>query len=69
MRRKRAKAKTHPHEKSLIRSGLVKATRMTDALRKRIAKLTKPEVKALMSAKRKLRFRGSLHGKGKGDIF
>jgi hypothetical protein len=47
----------HPHEKSLIRAGLAKAARITDAQRKKIAKLTKAEVKALVSASRKLRLK------------
>jgi hypothetical protein len=67
-RRKAPKAKRHPHEKRLIRAGLVKAARVTDAQRKKIAKLSKGEVRALMSAKRKLRYKGSMHGSG-ADFF
>lgn len=63
-RRKTAKAKMHPNVKSLMRAGLLKAARTTDAHRKKIAKLSKAEVRALVSAKRKLRFRGSMHGSG-----
>jgi len=47
-----------------MRAGLLKAARTTDAHRKKIAKLSKAEVRALVSAKRKLRFRGSMHGSG-----
>jgi hypothetical protein len=67
-RRKTAKAKMHPHVKSLTRAGLLKARQLTDAARKKIAKLSKAEVRAMVSAKRKLRFRGSMHGSG-DDIF
>lgn len=70
-RRRKAKAKkatTHPHEKSLVKAGLAKSARMMDKTRKKIAKLTKGEVKALVSAKRKLGFKGTLHGKS-GDFF
>ena len=66
--KKGKKAKAHPHEKALVKAGLAKPARMSDAQRKKIAKLTKGEVKALASAKRKLRFKGSLHGKG-ADFF
>ena len=73
IRRRKAKAKakkatTHPHEKTLVRAGLAKSARMNDKTRKKIAKLTKGEVKALVSAKRKLGFKGTLHGKS-GDFF
>lgn len=70
-RRRKAKAKkvtTHPHEKSLVRAGLAKSARMGDKARKKIATLTKGEVKAMVSAKRKLGFKGTLHGKS-GDFF
>lgn len=67
-RKKAAKAAVHPHVKSLVRAGLAKASRVTAAQRKKIAKLSGSEVKALVSAKRKLGFKGSMHGKG-ADIF
>lgn len=71
-RRKKAtskakKAMMHPHEKALVKAKLAKSAKMTDKARKRLAKLTKNEVKALVSAKRKLGFKGSLHGKS-GDF-
>jgi hypothetical protein len=53
-RRKTAKAKMYPHEKTLIRAGLLKATRITEAQWRKIAKLTSAEVKALVSVRRKL---------------
>ena len=58
-RGKTAKAKMDPREKALIRAGLLKATRITDADRRKIAKLTSAEVKALVSVKRKLGFKGT----------
>ena len=67
-RRKRVKAAVHPNVKQLASAGLAKAARLTDALRKKVAKLTKTEVKALVSAKKKLKFKGTLHGKG-ADFF
>jgi hypothetical protein len=67
-RKKATKAKTHPHEKTLSRAGLTKSSRMTAAHRKKIAKLSGSEVKALVSAKKKLGYKGSMHGKG-ADIF
>jgi hypothetical protein len=73
-KRKKAKvkAKMSRQEKLLSRSGLVKEARLTDAQRKKLAKLTTGEVKALMSVKRKLSYKGSLHvgrGRGRGIIF
>jgi hypothetical protein len=68
-RRKTAKAKMHPHEIALIRAGLLKATRITDAHRRKIATLTSAEVKALVSVKRKLGFTGTMHAPmGKGIL-
>jgi hypothetical protein len=64
---KAKKAAAHPHEKALVRSGLAKSNRMDDKSRKKLAKLTKTEVKSLVSAKRKLGFKGTLHGKS-GDF-
>ena len=60
-------AKTHPHEKTLVKAGLAKSARMNDKSRKNLAKLTKGEVKALVSAKRKLGYKGNLNGKS-GDF-
>lgn len=67
-RRKTAKTKKHPHEKHLVRAGLAKAARVSDSQRKKIAKLSAGEVKALVSAKRKLGYKGSMHGRG-ADFF
>jgi hypothetical protein len=60
---KRSAAEAH-----LLRAKLVVATHLTAAHRKKIAKLTPHEVKALVSARRKLGTKGSLHIAG-GDIF
>lgn len=57
-------------EKILSRAGLVKDARLTDAKRKKLAKLTIGEVKALVSVMRKLGYKGSMHiGRGRGIIF
>jgi len=56
---KHSKAETH-----LLKARLVDAKRLTGAHRKKIAKLTPGEVKALISAKKKLGSTGSLHGAG-----
>ncbi len=69
-RRKTAKkTKRSRQETILSRAGLVRNSRLTDAQRKLVAKLTIAEVKALASVKRKLRYRGSLHVGGRGIIF
>lgn len=60
-RRKTAKAKITPQKKILIRAGLIKDARLKDTHRKKLAKLTKAEVRALVSAKRKLGYKGSMH--------
>ena len=52
-RRKTAK-KMHPHEKTLTHARLLKASRITDAQWRKIAKLTSAEVKALVRVRRKL---------------
>lgn len=70
-KRKKAKKMTR-QETMLSRSGLVKLARLTDAQRKKVAKLTTGEVKALLSVRRKLGYKGSLHVKpvrGRGLIF
>jgi hypothetical protein len=59
---------THPHEKRLAKAGLVKSGKLTTGHRKRIAKLSHAEVRALVSAKRKLGYKGTMHGAG-ADLF
>lgn len=68
--RKKAKAgpKVSAAEKHLVKAKLVVGKRLTAAHRKRIAKLTAHEVKALVSARRKLGSKGTLHIAG-GDMF
>jgi hypothetical protein len=71
-KRKKAKVKMSRQEKLLSRSGLVKDARLSEGQRKKLAKLTTGEVKALVSVKRKLGYKGSLHvgrGRGRGVIF
>jgi hypothetical protein len=68
--KKKAKAgpKRSAAEAHLVKARLVDATRLTDAHRKKIAKLSAHEVKALVSARRKLGSKNTLHLEG-GDIF
>lgn len=52
----------------LTKAGLIDEAAMTDDHRKTIAKLKPDEVKALVSAKKKMGFTGKLHGPG-ADFF
>ena len=54
-------------ERNLAKAKLVSSKRLTAGHRKKIAKLSPSEVKALVSAKKKLG-KGSLHGSG-ADFF
>lgn len=64
-RRKRATAKAKVRlsraEKVLIRAGLIRDARLKDAHRKKLAKLTLAEARALVRVKRKLGYKRSLH--------
>lgn len=62
--RKTGRTKMLRQESILRRAGLVSASRLNDAKRARLAKLTVAEARALVSAKRKLGYRGSLHIRG-----
>ncbi len=67
----KAKAKVKATAKStatLLKAGLIDHEMMTDDHRKRVAKLKPEEVKALVTAKKKLGFTGKLHGAG-ADFF
>jgi DNA-binding MarR family transcriptional regulator len=59
--RKTTKAKVSPQEKILVRAGLIKGGRLKDDQRKKLAKLTLAEARALVSVKRKLGYKGSMH--------
>lgn len=66
--KKTAKAKKpHKNETALLKARLVSAKELTDGHRKKIAKLSAGEVKALVSAKKKLGG-GSLHGRKGADF-
>lgn len=68
-KKKAAKAKTTAkHEAKLHKAGLVDSATMSDESRKKLAKLKPEEVKALVSAKKKMGFSGTLHGSG-ADFF
>ena len=62
--RKTARTRVLRQESILKRSGLVSESKLNDAKRAKLAKLTVAEAKALVSAKRKLGYRGSLHIRG-----
>lgn len=66
--KKKAAAKTSAAEKHLLKARLVNAKHLTAAHRKRLAKLSASEVKALGSARKKLGG-GSLHGRTGADFF
>lgn len=65
---KKAASAQSAAETHLLKARLVSSKHLTSSHRKKLATLSASEVKALVSAKKKLG-KGSLHGRGGADFF